>query len=184
MTGLVGAARGPHETAGCRGWPRRRPCRPTFVGALVRCDQEVLRASPGGLVLRRTRTRRTKATSSRPRPTSARPQIRTPERYCSSSRNRRDPVPHKRPTACSITSCGTISGICKKAVYGQPSPVAALTRPGDERAGHVFRPSAPTARRPPCDGGPPRSAHSATGMVRPIPPLCAPIGVEFGSRAG
>jgi hypothetical protein len=38
---------------GCASGPRR-----TLVGVVVRCDQEELRALPGGAVLRRTRTPR------------------------------------------------------------------------------------------------------------------------------
>jgi len=69
VTGLVGALTDRTNRwgrDGCASGPRR-----TLEGVVVRCDREELRALPGGSVRRRTRARRTKATSSRPRPTSA-----------------------------------------------------------------------------------------------------------------
>jgi len=73
--------REPHEPLGSgrlRQWPLADACgrgRSLRWGGVARV--------PWWFGLRRTRTRRTKETSSRPRPTSAGPQIRTPDMYCS-----------------------------------------------------------------------------------------------------
>ena len=141
-SGLVALSRTERTAEGrgrLRQWPSADAC-----GRVVRCDLGGVARVACWFGAARTRTGRTKATSSRPRPASAGPQIRTPEKYGSEVRKWRDRVPHNARPVLNHPLAEPLRGFCKQ---GSSSPLGSTTGQRPFRAfGRILRASEPRRR--------------------------------------